>query len=79
MKHKTAVDLRIDGQGFYAITAETSAGLEWYGKNVEDEGMPYSDSSQYMEYLAEAATEDGLTVAVNGFIYILGGLRGRAA
>ena len=74
-----AVDIRIDGQGFYQITAETSAGVEWYRENVEDEGLPYSDSTQYMEDLAEAATEDGLTVAVNGFIYLAGGLRGRAA
>lgn len=72
-------DIRIDGQGFYSITVETVAGLEWYRENVEDEGLPYSDSTQYMEDLAEAATEEGLTVAVNGYVYLLGGLRGRAA
>lgn len=79
MRHKTAVDLRIDGQGFYTITAETPAGVEWYTENVEDGELPYSDSTQYVEDLAEGATKDGLIVAVNGFVYLAGGLRGVAA
>lgn len=73
------VDLRIDGRGFYSLHAETKAGREWYARNVMDDGEPYTDSQQYAYDLAQGATDDGLRVSVNGFIFLSGGLRGEAA
>lgn len=79
-KGETMVDIRIDGQGgFYSITPETDAGREWYEANVEDDGIPYTDSTQYAYDIAQGATDDGLTVAVNGYLFLSGGLRGEAA
>lgn len=75
-------DIKIEGRGFYTLTADDSKGLDWIGSNVnvpEDcDGPIYSDDTGYMMDIAEAATADGLTVAVNGYLYVAGGLRGEA-
>jgi hypothetical protein len=75
-----AADIRIDGMGgLYRLTTETEEGREWYDYNVDDDGTPYTDSTQYAYDIANAATEDGLRVAVNGHLFLAGGLRGEAA
>ena len=70
------VDISIDGVGFFHIQPETESGREWYLDNVEDEGTPYTDSSQYAQDIAQGATDDGLVVSVNGYVYLSGGGRG---
>ena len=70
------VDISITGQGFYEISANTEAGSAWLEANVMFDGVPYTDSGQYAHDIAEGATDDGLVVEVNGFVYLLGGRRG---
>jgi hypothetical protein len=71
-------DISIHGRGFYALFGVSDQGKEWLTSNVDDEGIPYTDSMQYAVDIAEGATVDGLVVDVNGFEYLAGGRRGEA-
>lgn len=71
-------DITLIGQGFYEISSNTEAGSDWLEANVDFEGVPYTDSAQYAHDIAQGATDDGLVVGVNGFVYLAGGLRGQA-
>ena len=78
------VDISIDGNGFYAISGNTEDGIKWLFDNVEDthiEGFEevtviYSDDTRMSQDIAEGATDAGLTVTVDGYLYLSGGLKG---
>ncbi len=73
-------DIKIDGQGFFRITSRTTAGDKWCRDRVVgySPDQCYTNDQNYAQDIAEGATGDGLRVAVNGFLYLPGGLRGRA-
>lgn len=75
------IDMSIEGQGFYSITGESKRGRLWIDRNVQGSvsGAACSDDVNLTQDVAEGATADGLHVAVNGYLYLAGGLRGAAA
>lgn len=76
-------DITIDGSGMFLITGLTSAGIDWMRDNVADaeivsaDAQAVTDTQRYAQDIAEGATKDGLVVAVNGLLYILGGAAGK--
>ena len=71
---KTA-DIEIQGTGYYSITGITKAGIAWIGKHIPDReadcpAIAYSDNTGNVQDIADGATEDGLTVEVNGNTYL---------
>lgn len=65
-----AIDVSIDGQGFYQLTAGTAAGRQFM-KRVEGsfDGLAYCDDTRMARDIADGAFELGLHVTVNGVAY----------
>lgn len=72
------IDVSIEGRGFYSITGESKRGRTWINRNVQGSasGAVCSDDTGMTQDIAEGATDAGLRVAVNGYLYISGGARG---
>lgn len=73
-------DIDIEGIGFFSITGLSKRGRTWVGRYVQGSasGAACSDDQNLTEEIAEGATKDGLRVAVNGYLYLPGGLRGES-
>lgn len=72
------IDIDIDGVGFYSIRGGSERGRSWVSRNVQgsESGAACSDDTRMTEDIADGATSEGLNVAVNGYLYLLGGKRG---
>lgn len=73
---KFTADLTIDGHGFYTIRSLTQRGADWLREHVmgafwiNDDTYANCDDSRMTDDIAQAAFDDSLTIAVNGFKYI---------
>jgi hypothetical protein len=70
-------DLEINGSaGFYRIDGTTPEGESWLSENVPSAEAnangfvrAFSDDTRMTKNIADGATDDGLTVSLNGFQY----------
>ena len=68
----SAVDVSIQGTGFFAIQGRSVEGIEFVNDRVYggENGVAYSDDQNMTCDIAQGAYEDGLIVAVNGREYM---------
>lgn len=62
-------DIRIEGQGFYAIQAVSSAARRWMRERVhftDYTGVAYAEDAGYARAIACGAVKQGFTVTLNG-------------
>jgi hypothetical protein len=67
------------GAGLFLIQAVSPGGLDWMSDHLPDAdqpGLAYCDQTAYTQNIAQGATNDGIAVAVDGYLYLDGGLRG---
>lgn len=65
-----AIDVEIDGQGFYQLTGNTPAGRQFM-RAVQGyaDGVAYCDDARLAQAIADGARQHGLVVTVNGKAY----------
>ena len=73
------IDISIEGQGFYSITGESKRGRHWIDRNVQgsEGGAACTDDTRLAVEIAGGATNEGLRVSVNDYLYLSGGIRGK--
>lgn len=65
-------DIEVAGTGFYSIQGRSEEGAAWVRKNVQDsdpQGLAYTDDSRLALEIVKGASNDGLSVSIDGRKY----------